>query len=1030
MQPTYTPRYLEFRILPDARWKLTLVRSEFEFTKQKGNGIVMKRRIVSICLILAMLLSFAVIPAFAEEVTIPNLPADRLVARAGAVEVDGVPEKNLVMNYSLASDRSGWVTLGAAWNAQSKMLYIGVLAEHAEYYAEGEIGWGKQKSRENAKIDDVTVTVGETVYRFTEGALVNPENEALAGSVAAGRIGEVDGAYLEFAIPLAALSVWKNDDGVVFTDLSVRVDIAENTETFEGAVLFTSQSVTWESTVAGEYGVSTEKHFSQKAIGAALVKDYENGMLVEDISLAVIENGVNQFHHIGSGDLFPKDGTTTVEMDFLMPANVPVSAPKTTEASSNGWGNQFLATSGNGMRALIYLGAGGQVIVDGWRASAAFPIVLGIYNTADGLTVYLDNGQSPYGGEGVKLGKQAGEYVRLGFETTPVEGGYRVTVLVDGIAVGNMTATAAHATMPLNRGNVLGLGCASDILENPVEKAGAHIIYSNLSVSQNTDADPAEKLSKVAGSFNGVPNSGDQSTSEQRTGTMVVTHGKITVDGEMGKYTPYPSGDTGEDIEARDAAKIYLYEDACLVPDTLVGGDVYAGAVWSKNTGKLYLGMLACDTQLVTVTASLGGAEVTLTPATEAADTLPEFAFGHENKVLELAIPMTDMTFAELGDSIYAPMTLHVTTTEGDYELTGTLRFSADEMFASHTSSYAGYNGYVRSEYGNLFWHTTTASSGASKTDIRGGRTFRIVSSNANDVATYSILALNNVDPWIKRICTYAEADILVDSLPIGEPQTNEKSGYSALNPARIQIMIGRGFSGGNMEETLLMCIYNTANGLMLVRDNNKPDEVPDEANRAMLNKNVGEAFTLGIRWHLDGSVDLVVDGETVANLGAVEKVTNRAWSSSGFGFYIGVIGGTNMRTDDNTETVDVTVTNVSLGRGYEWDAAFFSEIAEGNVLPDDTTHGGVKGEVTPPTPPTPTPGGEDTGSDTKPGDDKPTPTPSGSGDEDTSGDGNATDAPAEEKKGCKSAILSGSWIVLLAMIPAAFVGVTRKRKD
>lgn len=242
--------------------------------------------------------------------------------------------------------------------------------------------------------------------------------------------------------------------------------------------------------------------------------------------------------------------------------------------------------------------------------------------------------------------------------------------------------------------------------------------------------------------------------------------------------------------------------------------------------------------------------------------------------------------------------------------------------------------------------------------------------------------------------------------------------------------MVGRGFSGGNMEETLLLCIYNTANGLMLVRDNNKPDEVPDEANRAMLNKNVGEAFTLGIRWHLDGSVDLVVDGETVANLGAVEKITNRAWSSSGFGFYIGVIGGTNMRTDDNTETVDVTVTNVSLGRGYEWDAAFFSEIAEGKVLPDDTTHGGVKGEVTPPTPPTPTPGGEDTGSDTKPEDDKPNPTPSQSGDEDTSGDGNATDAPAEEKKGCKSAILSGSWVVLLAMIPAAFVGVTRKRKD
>ena len=427
----------------------------------------------------------------------------RLPARYGTVEVDGVPEKDLVMNYSLTSDRSGWVTLGAAWNAQSKMLYIGVLAEHAEYYAAGEIGWGKQKSRENAKIDDVTVTVGETVYRFTEGALVTPENEALAGSAAAGRIGEVDGAYLEFAIPLAALSVWKNDDGVVFTDLSVRVDIAENTETFEGAVLFTSQSVTWESTVAGEYGVATEKNFSQKAIGAALVKDYENGMLVEDISLAVIENGVNQFHHIGSKDLFPKDGTTTVEMDFLMPANVPVSAPKTTEASSNGWGNQFLATRGNGMRALIYLGAGGQVIVDGWRASAAFPIVLGIYNTADGLTVYLDNGQSPYGGEGVKLGKQAGEYVRLGFETTPVEGGYRVTVLVDGIAVGNMTATAAHATMPLNRGNVLGLGCASDILENPVEDAGAHIIYSNITVSQKMEIDPANLLLKDYGILQG-----------------------------------------------------------------------------------------------------------------------------------------------------------------------------------------------------------------------------------------------------------------------------------------------------------------------------------------------------------------------------------------------------------------------------------------------------------------------------------------------------------------------------------------------
>ena len=144
------------------------------------------KRIFAGLLALLLLIPAVCFAGFSEEAGATTATGGgRLPARYGTVKVDGVPEKDLVMHYSLTSDRSGWVMLGASWNAQSKMLYIGVLAEHAEYYAAGEIGWGKQKSRENAKIDDVTVTVGKTVYRFTEGALVNPGNEALAGSAAA-----------------------------------------------------------------------------------------------------------------------------------------------------------------------------------------------------------------------------------------------------------------------------------------------------------------------------------------------------------------------------------------------------------------------------------------------------------------------------------------------------------------------------------------------------------------------------------------------------------------------------------------------------------------------------------------------------------------------------------------------------------------------------------------------------------------------------------------------------------------------------
>ena len=896
----------------------------------------MKKRIISILLATVLLLSLLPVSSFAEDLQqsdepqtepIPALSANRLEATYGTVTVDGTPEAAMTVGTALQVD--GYTSVGATWNERTGLFYLGALSEKVVLD-----GHGRVSSRTNYPLTSIKIEIGEYEYSLTGGTLSTPAEDGLIGSNAL----SLDGSFAELAIPMKAFVAYQNADGTVYAFVKITVVTNEATEVFDGCVVFSLYETVCNSTMAGFSGALAEKNdsgaytrISDSAYGmdSALINDIDNGILTYAANPTITANGLCRFKLIGykASDALTDGTMYNVSFDFSMGANTPVSAPTQPEVSEKTGGAAPLKTSNNGIRALIFfgVGSGGQTAIgESWRTWGSSQFVFSVYNTENGLVLYYGDAETAVLGS-VALGKEAGDDFRLGFLLDPDNTEIEFEILVDGTPVGSITGDKGNVYMlPMYGGTGVALGAGNDKMEAYTERST--ITYRNLSISTGIKANVANFVRFAVREL--ISELDEESSVNTVEKNLQVSHGKITVDGFMGKTI------TTSD---RSQAANYIYEDACLVPSTEIGDNVNIGAVWSKNTGLLYLAGFTKNSYVVMLKLEIGGKTFELTPKSESVDGIEEFAFDENECVFEISIPLNSLELQTLGDTVCAAMKITVHTMLGSDCLSGLMNFTADEFFASHTATKAGFQGFVRNEYSNMHWSNNKGS--VIQKAIPGGAEFQIKGSSQNDLSCNSTLIYNGLTSWTACTNVYAEMDLNVMELPVGEPQAHEVLTFDSENSARIHLMLGKGIYGNYPAETLLLVIYNTGeDGLMVIRDNNK--DVPDSANRMLLEKKEGEAFKFGIRWYEDNSVIIYVDGVAVGMFGATAAVKERTWSNAGYGLYFGVHGGTSMLSDAVEETVHVKLSNMSFARAFDFDSEFFMAVADGNTVVDKTPGG------------------------------------------------------------------------------------------
>lgn len=484
------------------------------------------------------------------------------------------------------------------------------------------------------------------------------------------------------------------------------------------------------------------------------------------------------------------------------------------------------------------------------------------------------------------------------------------------------------------------------------------------------------------------------------------------------------------------------FDDIAIVPDTALGEDIYCGASWGtdpdgSDSWFVFLEVYAVKKNLTKVSVELGGVALELNEGAANAG-LPEgvkYAFGNTSytqkaqtedeadttitcvNILELAIPMTSVSFSEADGEVTAALNLSAETDAGVGSFRGMVGFTANEVFISH--SMLGYN--TNDGTTKMTWGGKTGS--GVKQDYTNGRHFTQDYAADNTVGSGAMGAYNTVISMMEKIEVLAEVDLTVTALPVGAPATNEVAWDKTANPSRVVFQIGRGVtSGDRASQVMLLVLYNKSaeEGLMLVRD--VAVAQPSAENVMLLGKKEGDSFTLGMRWNLDNSVAVYVDGELTGVFPAMSSDVldaRNGWEGSGYGMYIKARGGTTMMAETE-DTLDITAVNVSLAYAHDFDADEFLAKAAGSGTAD--------GPDTPDNPTTPD------NPDDDPEENTANPSASNQGSTEPGTEPLAADTEPEptagnagkEEGGCASAV-SGLAIVGISVIAASML--TRKRK-
>lgn len=394
------------------------------------------------------------------------------------------------------------------------------------------------------------------------------------------------------------------------------------------------------------------------------------------------------------------------------------------------------------------------------------------------------------------------------------------------------------------------------------------------------------------------------------------------------------------------------FDDIAIVPDTVLGEDIYCGASWGADPSDeeiycVFLEVFAVKKNLSKVSVKLGGAEVIFTEGAENAD-LPEgvkYAFGNtsynvkdENDVestvtyvniFELSVPMTLVQFSNDNGDVTTTLEVSAETDAGIGSFAGKLHFTADEVFVSHSMlGYYTNDGTTKGTWGAV-------SAGAKKADYTNGRQLTVSYNAENKVSTGASGVYNIVVGMMTKPAVMVEMDLTVTELPYATPQTQELIWDAAQNPARVIFQIGRGVtSADKASQVMLLVLYNKSEteGLMLVRD--AAEAQPSSGNVMMLGKKEGDSFTIGFRWNLDNSVEVYIDGEVVGIFPAMDSAVLDArnnWNGQGYGLYIKALSGTTL-LQETEEMIDIKATNVSLAYANDFDADAFMALAVGDT--------------------------------------------------------------------------------------------------
>ncbi len=389
----------------------------------------------------------------------------RLPARYGTITADGTAEAAMAYDTPILKDHSGFITLGATWNETT--LALGFISEQVVLNSASN-AFGTLKSRTNRAIDSVTVTLANGSYTYTaNGGLVCTNGAALAAGTVSGA--NADGYLVELLLPIAAIRAYRNESGEICTAIAITVKTGDVTEQFNGYVVFSAEKVTHSSTLAGASDADMAKitHVQKAAIPKVNEKGLSHQVKNFTSNQNVLE--IETFGYEIAGNLMQEAIQSSVSFDFEFdfaqgdPTFKPTSAPNQTEKAKAAYTpNSGYDTTKNGMRALIYIGLGGGS-EDGYRRSSPTQFLFAIHYTVDGLKLYYDDGNSPYGGNGIALNRETGVTFNLTFEWLPNGDNYDVSVFVDGEVVGTLSVPAKKRyDVPAYRGFRLGLGSAGD----------------------------------------------------------------------------------------------------------------------------------------------------------------------------------------------------------------------------------------------------------------------------------------------------------------------------------------------------------------------------------------------------------------------------------------------------------------------------------------------------------------------------------------------------------------------------------------
>lgn len=465
------------------------------------------RKLLALFLVLAMLIPLCIFSASAEGEPVISADSSIVKARYGTVTLDGTAEQALAVDtafvslsnkFKTAKDdsdentlASGYVSMGASWSDSTDCLYLALLSEQIIFVNNGDGTTSNNRtvqSRTKYAITAVTVTTENGSYAIPDAA--NTTWYQFSD----------DSSFVEMQIPLSALVTYADEDGNVYAKLKASVTTNGVTEVFDGCVLFTMEKVTYSNTAFGEKGTELTYNYYQKSAGSAVLGG-NNGLYTQKVSIdTTTDVKLNQFQTVGyDKEVFKEGESNSVSFDFMVDGNMPVSAPKASETSSDFC---YLAPDENGTRALIYIGIGKAMYPTGtWRGWATSQFVFGIYNTADGLVLYFDDakgtddGNNVTSGEnysaaqnGIKLNKKAGEQFKFEFawELTEDSTSYRFAIAVNGDKVGTVTAEKENVyVFAMARGTGVALGSANSSKKSDanLQNNGCYFSYSNLAIS-------------------------------------------------------------------------------------------------------------------------------------------------------------------------------------------------------------------------------------------------------------------------------------------------------------------------------------------------------------------------------------------------------------------------------------------------------------------------------------------------------------------------------------------------------------------